>query len=75
MKMARPKWWFPKIKGTFLGVPLIRTIIYWGIYWGTLILGNYQIEKEESETEVTPAYAQLPACYERAWPSVSGTFL
>ena len=32
-------WVFPKIKGTFFGVPIIRTIIY----WGTLSLGNYHI--------------------------------
>ena len=32
---------FPKIRDTFLAVPIIRTIIYWGLYWGTLILGNY----------------------------------
>ena len=24
-------------------VPIIRTIVYWGLYWGPLILGNYQI--------------------------------
>ena len=31
---------FPK-----LGVPLrIRTIVYWGLYWGTLISGNYHIK-------------------------------
>ena len=29
--------------GTFLGVPIIRIIIYWGLYWGPLILGNYHI--------------------------------
>ena len=34
---------FPKIKGTLLGVPIIRTIVYWGLYWGTLILGNYHV--------------------------------
>ena len=28
---------FPKIRGTFLGVPIIRTIVYWGLYWGTLV--------------------------------------
>ena len=32
---------FPKLGGTYLGVPIIRTIVYWGLYWGTLILGNY----------------------------------
>ena len=31
---------FPKIRVTFLGIPMIRTIVYWGLYWGTLILGN-----------------------------------
>ena len=29
--------------GTFLGVPIIRIIVYWGLYWGPLILGNYHI--------------------------------
>ena len=30
-------WGFPKIRGTILGVPIIRTIVYWGLYWGPLI--------------------------------------
>ena len=34
---------FPRIRGTFLGVPIIGIIIYWGLYWGPLILGNYHI--------------------------------
>ena len=29
---------FPK-----LGIPMMRTILYWGLYWGTLILGNYHL--------------------------------
>ena len=33
-------WRFPKIRGTSLGVPIIRTIVFWGLYWGPLILGN-----------------------------------
>ena len=33
---------FPKIRGTFLGVPIIRIVVYWGLYWGPPILGNYQ---------------------------------
>ena len=32
---------FPKIMGTILGVPIIRIIVFWGLYWGPLILGNY----------------------------------
>ena len=34
---------FPKIRGTILGVPIIRTIIFWGLYWGSLIEGNYHL--------------------------------
>ena len=40
------KWGFPKIRGTFLGVPVIRTIVFWGLYGGPLNLGNYQINPE-----------------------------
>ena len=35
-------WRFPKIRGTILGVPIIRTTEK-SLYWGTLILGNYHI--------------------------------
>ena len=36
---------FPQIKGTVLGVPIIWTIVFWGLYlyWGPLILGNYHL--------------------------------
>ena len=34
---------FPKIRGTLLGVPIIRTIVFWDLYWGPPILGNYQM--------------------------------
>ena len=37
------KWGFPKIRDTILGVPIIRTIVFWGLYWGPPILGNYQV--------------------------------
>ena len=36
-------WGFPKIRGTLLGVPIIRTVVFGGLYWVTLILGNYHI--------------------------------
>ena len=35
-----PMWGFPKILGTFLGVSIIRTIVYLGLYWGPPILGT-----------------------------------
>ena len=35
---------FPKIRGTILGVPIIRTITYLGVHIGVpLILGNYPV--------------------------------
>ena len=36
-------WGSPKIRGTLLGVPRIRTIVFWGLYWGPTILGNYHM--------------------------------
>ena len=36
-------WGFPKIRGTFLGVCIIRIIAFWGLYWGPLLLGNYHL--------------------------------
>ena len=41
--LARFMWGFPKIEGTLLGVPIIRIIVYWGLYWGPLILRNYHV--------------------------------
>ena len=46
---AKPTWGFPKIRGTILGVPIIRTIVFWGLYWGPLILGNYHIREAKYE--------------------------
>ena len=36
-------WGFPQIRGTSLGVPIIRIIVFWGLYWGPPILGNYHM--------------------------------
>ena len=36
-------WGFPKIRGTILGVPIIRTIVFLGLYWGSPILRNYHL--------------------------------
>ena len=35
--------------GTALGVPIRRTVIFWGLYWGPLILGNYYICHTEDQ--------------------------
>ena len=36
---------FPKVGVPFLGVPVIRILVYWGLCWGPLMLGNYHIKK------------------------------
>ena len=41
-EQARFIWGFPKIRGTFLGVPVLRTIYLGGLCWGLPILGNSQ---------------------------------
>ena len=34
---------FPKIGRTFLGVPIIRIAIFWGLYWGPHYFGTLYI--------------------------------
>ena len=51
-------WGFPKITGTFLGVPIIRTIIYWGP-------GNYHIYIQPL-LSATNCCARVPFGYPRA---------
>ena len=59
----RPTWQFPEIIGTFLEVPIIRNIVYWGLYWGPLILGNYHmgIERIVGSYDVPCLHRQGPA--------------
>ena len=43
LNMKAIMWEFPKIRGTILGAPIIRARIFWGLYWGPLIWGNYHV--------------------------------
>ena len=59
-------WGFPKITGTFLVVPIIRTIIYWGPYRGP---GNYHIYIYiyiQPSLSATNCCARVPFGYPRA---------
>ena len=47
-------WEFLKIRGTFLEVPIIRIILYWGLNWGPPILVNYHILTLISEPYKNP---------------------
>ena len=44
------KWGFPKIRGTFWGVPIIRTIVYRGLYWGTQFWETTKYWENKMET-------------------------
>ena len=44
-------WGFPKIRGTFSGVPIIRNIVFWGLSGGPPILGNYHMYYSLSSLE------------------------
>ena len=45
-------WEFPKIRGTILGVPILRIIVF----WGPPILGNYHIGMMEKKMDTTMVY-------------------
>ena len=47
--------WFPKIRDTILGVPVIRTIVFGSLYWGPLMLGNYHLEVHGDFITLRPA--------------------
>ena len=36
-------WGSPKSRGTFLGVPMIRIVIFWALFCGPPVLGNYHM--------------------------------
>ena len=40
-------------QGYLLGVPIIRTIVYWGLYGGTLILGNYHKRNKSNNRKMS----------------------
>ena len=33
-----------RIRGAFLGVPIKRVVMHWGVYWSPLARGNYHRE-------------------------------
>ena len=41
---------FPIIRGTLSGVVIIRIVVFWGLYWGPLVLGNYQIVRQTTSS-------------------------
>ena len=56
----------PKIRGTFLGVPIIRIIIFLGLYWGPPILGSYHFT-EIRLAAFLPKYTTFDSLQLQAW--------
>ena len=70
------------MRGTLLGVPGIRNIVFWGLYWGTLVLANYHkglglcsVRCQFKSCDDVPAYAVATKVQEtnqhHLWPTKS----
>ena len=58
---------FPRIMGTILGVPITRTIAFWGLYWGPPILGNYPVSEDLDSITWHLAFSSLSkTCFVRS---------
>ena len=31
------------MRGAIVGVPIVKIVVFWGLYWGPLIYGNYHV--------------------------------
>ena len=54
-------WGVPQTRGTVLEVPIIRTIVFWGLYWGFRIWGNYHLAAATSTAATAAAAAKAAA--------------
>ena len=57
MNSSAATWGFPKIRCTTLGVPIIRTTVFWGLYWGPPILGNYHLDPLKIPKHLPPNHS------------------
>ena len=60
-------WGFTKIRDTFLGAPVIRIVVFWGLYWGLPILGKLpyiyiyiHLESSRDPGRVCAMFALIP---------------
>ena len=49
----------PTIRGTFLGVPILRTLVFWGLYWGPPIWGNYPVSNHLINSLLAPIASEV----------------
>ena len=76
---------FRKVRGNVFGVPIMRTMIFWGLYWGPPIWGNDQIGDRNMYSHIvcifrytqkgTPSSAKPPYPMDLSgYPSTSGKY-
>ena len=62
----------PTIRGTVLGIPIIRTIIFWSLHWGSLILRDCQLGSLRVCAQTSGSLIlALCQCYPQAKPNGS----
>ena len=64
-------WGFPKIKGTLSGVPIIRTVAYWGSMLGSHYLGKLPhtfsvLKANKIQLAVNPVSPAMPIVEKQA---------
>ena len=67
LQLFHPIWGFPISRGTLLGVPIIRILVVWSIFWVPPILGNYHIILDRHVVNCT--------CSTKAWISSHPQYL
>ena len=68
LRSGSDTWGFPKLGGTlFWGVPITRTKVFWGLYWGTPIQGNYHMDCKTRQ----PFCCLRMAGMARLWKAIS----
>ena len=70
MLNGMPSGGFLKLGVPCSGVPLIRIIVYWGLCWGPLTLGNYQVlclRVQGTEASRKAQCGECPALHEHVW--------
>ena len=54
-------WGVPKIRDTILGALIIGVLVFWGLYWGTPILGNYHFSPKQAPTKASSKVSEKKA--------------
>ena len=50
-----------------MGVPIIRTIVFWGLYWGPPSLGNYHVLALLFAVLIGYAYGYCTSSFSGGW--------